>query len=160
MPEAAIPKAGARVMDLQDPTSKMSKSVDSPQGTVALLDDPTVIERKIKRAVTDTETEVRYDPEAKPGVSNLLSILAAATGRDARGRWPRATRSTGRSRPTPPRPWSSCCGRSRRATRELDADPAERARRSSAKGAAKAQADRPAVTLARAKERRRPPPPS
>ena len=80
IPEAAIPKAAARVMDLQEPTNKMSKSVESPQGTVLILDPPELIERKIKRAVTDTETEVRYDVEKKPGVSNLLSILAAATG--------------------------------------------------------------------------------
>ena len=58
----------------------MSKSDDSPPGTIYVLDDPDAIERKIKRAVTDTETEVRFDPEAKPGVSNLLSILGAATG--------------------------------------------------------------------------------
>ena len=80
VPRATFPTAGARVMDLQDPTSKMSKSTEGP-GTVLLLDDPKVIEKKIKRAVTDTETEVRYDVAAKPGVSNLLSILGAATGR-------------------------------------------------------------------------------
>ena len=82
VPEADIPKVAARVMDLQEPTRKMSKSIESPQGTVLMLDEPKVIERKFKRAVTDTETEVRFDPEAKPGVSNLLSILAAATGDD------------------------------------------------------------------------------
>ncbi|HUF32838.1 MAG TPA: tryptophan--tRNA ligase [Acidimicrobiales bacterium] len=82
IPEGAIPKAGARIMDLQEPTRKMSKSATSPQGTVLVLDEPAVIERKFKRAVTDTETEVRYDPESKPGVSNLLSILAASTGGD------------------------------------------------------------------------------
>jgi tryptophanyl-tRNA synthetase len=60
----------------------MSKSIDSPQGTVLVLDDPKVIERKFRRAVTDSEAEVRYDPEAKPGVSNLLAILAAATDGD------------------------------------------------------------------------------
>lgn len=81
IPEATYPRAGARVMDLQDPTSKMSKSEDGASGTILLLDDPKAIERKIKRAVTDTETEVRYDVAAKPGVSNLLSILGAATGR-------------------------------------------------------------------------------
>jgi tryptophanyl-tRNA synthetase len=81
VPEAAIPRAGARVMDLQDPTSKMSKSSSSPQGIVGLLEDLKSIEKKIMRAVTDTETEVRYDTAAKPGVSNLLSILAAATNR-------------------------------------------------------------------------------
>ncbi|HZB73002.1 MAG TPA: tryptophan--tRNA ligase [Acidimicrobiales bacterium] len=82
VPAAAIPVAGARVMDLQIPTNKMSKSVESPQGTVLVLDEPKVIERKVKRAVTDTEAEVRYDPVEKPGVSNLLSILAAATGEE------------------------------------------------------------------------------
>jgi tryptophanyl-tRNA synthetase len=82
VPSAAIPAAGARIMDLQTPTKKMSKSVESPQGTVLVLDEPAVIERKIKRAVTDTEAEVRFDPAEKPGVSNLLSILAAATGDD------------------------------------------------------------------------------
>ncbi len=81
IPEPAIPRAGARVMDLQDPTSKMSKSSSSPQGIVGLLDDLKSIEKKIMRAVTDTDTEVRYDVAAKPGVSNLLSILAACTGR-------------------------------------------------------------------------------
>jgi tryptophanyl-tRNA synthetase len=80
VPEASIPTVAARVMDFQNPTAKMSKSVASPQGTVLMLDDPKDIERKIKRAVTDTETEVRYDPDAKPGVSNLLSVLSACTG--------------------------------------------------------------------------------
>jgi tryptophanyl-tRNA synthetase len=80
LPEAAIPKIGARIMDLQEPTAKMGKSNDSPMGTVYVLDEPGVIDRKIKRAVTDTDTAVRYDPETKPGVSNLLTILAAATG--------------------------------------------------------------------------------
>ncbi|MEQ1787212.1 MAG: tryptophan--tRNA ligase, partial [Acidimicrobiales bacterium] len=79
VPAADIPAVGARVMDLQDPTRKMSKSVDSPQGTVLMLDEPAVIERKFKRAVTDNDGEVRFDPEAKAGVSNLLSILGAAT---------------------------------------------------------------------------------
>ncbi|QGG95234.1 tryptophan--tRNA ligase [Actinomarinicola tropica] len=81
VPEAVIPKAAARVMDLQNPTSKMSKSTESPQGTVGMLDEPSTIEKKFKRAVTDNDAEVRYDVEAKPGVSNLLSILAAATDR-------------------------------------------------------------------------------
>ncbi len=82
VPEHRIPAAGARVMDLQHPENKMSKSVDSPQGTVGLLDPPKTIEKKFKRAVTDNDGEVRYDPEAKPGVSNLLDILAATTGGD------------------------------------------------------------------------------
>lgn len=80
VPEAAIPTVGARVMDLQHPTRKMSKSEDSPQGTILVLEDLKSVEKKIKRAVTDTETDVRFDPEAKPGVSNLLSIMAAITG--------------------------------------------------------------------------------
>ncbi len=81
VPEAAIPAVGARVMDLQHPERKMSKSVDSPLGTVSVLDPPEEIERKVKKAVTDTESDVRYDPEAKPGLSNLLVLLAAATDR-------------------------------------------------------------------------------
>ncbi len=80
VPEHRIPKAGARVMDLQRPENKMSKSVDSPQGTVGLLEPAKAIEKKFKRAVTDNDNEVRYDRESKPGVSNLLDILAAATG--------------------------------------------------------------------------------
>jgi tryptophanyl-tRNA synthetase len=79
VPAADIPSVGARVMDLQDPTRKMSKSVDSPQGTVLMTDEPATIERKFKRAVTDNDGEVRFDTAAKPGVSNLLAILAAAT---------------------------------------------------------------------------------
>jgi tryptophanyl-tRNA synthetase len=82
VPEHAIPPVAARVMDLQQPERKMSKSQESPQGTVVVLDDPDTIARKFRRAVTDSEAEVRYDPDAKPGVSNLLSILAAATDGD------------------------------------------------------------------------------
>ncbi len=80
VPEAAIPQVAARVMDLQHPQRKMSKSVSSPQGTIGVLDTPEEIERKVRRAVTDAETEVRFDPDKKPGVANLLQILAAATG--------------------------------------------------------------------------------
>ena len=83
VPKAVIPKAGARVMDLQEPTSKMSKSSASDAGLISMLDDATVVMRKFKRAVTDSDTEVRYDRESKPGVSNLLDIQAAATGRSA-----------------------------------------------------------------------------
>ena len=82
VPAPDIARVAARVMDLQEPTRKMSKSIESPQGTVLMLDDPKAIERKFKRAVTDNDAEVRYDPAAKPGVSNLLGILAAATGSD------------------------------------------------------------------------------
>jgi len=82
VPEASVPKVAARVMDLQDPTKKMSKSEDSPQGTVKMFDSPEDIARKVRRAVTDTDGAVRYDPVAKPGVSNLLEILASLTDRD------------------------------------------------------------------------------
>jgi tryptophanyl-tRNA synthetase len=80
VPDAAIPKVGARIMDLQDPTTKMSKSRSSPQGKVLLMEPPESMTKKIKRAVTDTESEVRFDPEKKPGVSNLLELLSVATG--------------------------------------------------------------------------------
>ena len=82
VPEAVLPRLGARVMDLQEPTRKMSKSVYSPLGTVLVLDSPDEIDRKIRKAVTDAEPDVRYDPAARPGVSNLLELLAAATGGD------------------------------------------------------------------------------
>lgn len=82
LPAAAIPKIAARVMDLQEPTNKMSKSSESPMGTVGIFEDTTSIAKKLKRAVTDSENEVRFDFDAKPGVSNLLSILGAATGRN------------------------------------------------------------------------------
>jgi len=81
VPEHAISPNGARVMDLKNPERKMSKSEDSA-GTVGIFDDLKTIEKKFKRAVTDSETEVRFDPEAKPGVANLLSILSAATGQN------------------------------------------------------------------------------
>ncbi|MBR3334264.1 MAG: tryptophan--tRNA ligase [Clostridia bacterium] len=79
IPEPLISKTGARVMSLQEPDKKMSKS-DVGDGSVFLLDDPDTIRRKIKRAVTDSETEIRFDPENKPGVSNLLSIISALSG--------------------------------------------------------------------------------
>ena len=84
IPEAVTPKAGARVMSLQDPTSKMSKSDDSDAGCVYLIDEPKALMKKFKRAVTDSETgpdSVRFDRENKPGVSSLLEINAAVTGR-------------------------------------------------------------------------------
>ena len=83
LPKAVHPKAGARVMDLQDPTSKMSKSAETENGIVYLLDDNSVIEKKFKRAVTDSDGVVAYDRANKPGVSNLLDILSAATGTPA-----------------------------------------------------------------------------
>jgi tryptophanyl-tRNA synthetase len=79
VPKAVTPKVGARVMDLQDPTSKMSKSADSDAGCVMMMDDLAAVARKFKRAVTDSETDVRYDRAAKPGIANLLEILAVST---------------------------------------------------------------------------------
>ncbi len=80
VPKATIRHAGARVMDLQEPTRKMSKSETSVAGTVFVLEDVASVEKKIKRAVTDNDSEVRYDVAGKPGVSNLLSILGACVG--------------------------------------------------------------------------------
>ena len=149
IPEAAIPTVGARVMDLQNPTAKMSKSAESPQGSVGIFDDPADIARKFARAVTDSESEVRYDPDNKPGVSNLLSILGAATGRSP------ADSATGYSQYGALKSDTADAVvamlepiAARRA--ELDADPAGLARIIAA-GADKAEAVA-CVTLARAKE--------
>ena len=81
VPEPYIPKVGARIMSLGTPTSKMSKS--DPQGCVFLMDSPDEISRKFKRAVTDSDSEncVRYAPQEKPGVANLMSIYSSVTGR-------------------------------------------------------------------------------
>ncbi len=79
VPEHVIPPAGARVMDLQHPDRKMSKSQHSVNGTINVLESPDSVRKKIKRAVTDSDGEVRFDFESKAGVSNLLSILGAAT---------------------------------------------------------------------------------
>ena len=79
LPEPFIPKMGARIMSLDDPTAKMSKS--APDGCVNLMDPPEVIMKKFKRAVTDCETAVRFDRENKPGISNLLTIYCATTGK-------------------------------------------------------------------------------
>jgi tryptophanyl-tRNA synthetase len=80
VPAAVVPKVAARVMDLQHPERKMSKSVNSPLGTIDLLDGPEAVAQKIRKAVTDNEGVVRYDPEEKPGLSNLIEIFAAASG--------------------------------------------------------------------------------
>ena len=79
VPKAVTPPNGARVMDLQEPTNKMSKSGDGEAGIIYLLDDPASIVKKFKRAVTDSDNEIEFDRERKPGVSNLLEILAAVT---------------------------------------------------------------------------------
>ncbi|MBV9314588.1 MAG: tryptophan--tRNA ligase [Pseudonocardia sp.] len=81
MPEPFIPEGVAKIYDLQDPIAKMSKSASSPAGIVELLDDPKVSAKKIRSAVTDTGREIRFDPEGKPGVSNLLTIYSALSGR-------------------------------------------------------------------------------
>ncbi|GAA1401603.1 tryptophan--tRNA ligase [Pseudonocardia kongjuensis] len=81
VPEPYIPQATAKIFDLQDPTAKMSKSASSPSGIVELLDPPKTSAKKIRSAVTDNEREIRYDPEAKPGIANLLTINAAMTDR-------------------------------------------------------------------------------
>lgn len=81
VPEAQIQKGTAKIYDLQDPTSKMSKSAESEAGLIKVLDDPAVTRKKIMRAVTDADGEIRYDRDAKPGVSNLLTIYSVLTGR-------------------------------------------------------------------------------
>jgi tryptophanyl-tRNA synthetase len=81
VPEGVYPEVGARIMDLQEPESKMSTTGGTPQGTVLVLDEPKVIEKKVKSAVTDSGTEVVRAPD-KPGISNLIDILAAVRGVD------------------------------------------------------------------------------
>lgn len=82
VPEPMIPKATAKIYDLADPTAKMSKSAVTDAGLISLLDDPARSAKKIRSAVTDSQREIRFDPEAKPGISNLLTIQAAVTGTD------------------------------------------------------------------------------
>jgi len=81
IPEGYIAKEGARIMSLQNPLSKMSKSDENQNAFISILDGPDVIRAKIRRAVTDSEAEIRFDPENKPGVSNLLSIYATSSGK-------------------------------------------------------------------------------
>jgi tryptophanyl-tRNA synthetase len=80
LPEGVYPTVGGRIMDLQEPTNKMSTSLSTEQGAIYVVDPPDAIRKKFKTAVTDSGREVRYDPEQKPGVSNLLEIMAVATG--------------------------------------------------------------------------------
>ncbi|MBU3751605.1 MAG: tryptophan--tRNA ligase [Mycobacterium sp.] len=80
VPEVMIAKETAKIYDLADPTAKMSKSAATDAGLINLLDDPTLSAKKIRSAVTDSEREIRFDADAKPGVSNLLSIQAAVSG--------------------------------------------------------------------------------
>ena len=81
VPEGVYPEVGARIMDVQEPTKKMSTTTSSEQGRVLILDEPDAIRKKFRTAVTDSGREIRYAPDEKPGVSNLLEILAVATGR-------------------------------------------------------------------------------
>jgi tryptophanyl-tRNA synthetase len=81
VPDGFIPKVGAKIMSLQDPTSKMSKSDTNPNAVISCLDTPDVIMKKFKRAVTDSDTTIAYDPQNKAGISNLLGILAVAQGK-------------------------------------------------------------------------------
>jgi tryptophanyl-tRNA synthetase len=81
IPKGIYPEVGARIMDLQEPAKKMSTTGGTEHGTVLVLDDPDTIRRKFKIAVTDSGREIRYDPDEKPGVSNLIEILAVSTGR-------------------------------------------------------------------------------
>ncbi len=82
VPRAVEPPVAARIMDLTAPDRKMSKSTSAATGALRLLDDPEVLRRKVLRAVTDGQPDVTYDPERRPGASNLLAILAACTGGD------------------------------------------------------------------------------
>jgi tryptophanyl-tRNA synthetase len=81
VPDGIYPEVGARIMDLQDPLGKMGKTGSSEQGTIRILDEPDVIRKKFKTAVTDSGREIRYAPEDKPGVSNLIEILSVTTDR-------------------------------------------------------------------------------
>ena len=81
MPEPLISREGTKIMDLQDPTKKMSKSAENKKGVILLLDDVEVIRKKIMSATTDSEMSVKYDPENKPGISNLLNIYISLTGK-------------------------------------------------------------------------------
>lgn len=81
VPEGFIPEGAAKIYDLQNPTAKMSKSAENPKGLINLLDDPAVSAKRIRSAVSDNDGEIRYDKDAKPGVSNLLVIQSALSGR-------------------------------------------------------------------------------
>ena len=109
LPEPYILKATAKILDLQDPTAKMSKSASSPGGIIEMLDDPRVSAKKIRSAVTDSDTAIRFDAEAKPGISQPADDLQLADR--SRHRRPRGRRTTARatatSRRTSRRWWSS-----------------------------------------------------
>ena len=118
VPEGVYPETGGRVMNLQEPDVKMSKSRGAESGTVLMLDPPETIRKKVKSAVTDSGADVRYDPEEKPGISNLIELMTVVDRRVDPGR--RGALRRLRLRPvqgrTSPRRSSSCSSRSRRAT--------------------------------------------
>ena len=130
-PEGHVSRRSARgSWTCSNPTRKMSKSEDSPQGTILVLDPPKAISKKIKSAVTDSGAEVRHDREAKPGVSNLIEIYGAVTGaRSPTSSASSPAGSTARSRRRSPRRSSSSSGRCRTRYAELAADPGEVDRR-------------------------------
>jgi tryptophanyl-tRNA synthetase len=80
VPEGVFPETGGRVMNLQEPSVKMSKSRGAESGTVLMLDPPDTVRKKVRSAVTDSGTDVRYDPEEKPGISNLIELMTVVTG--------------------------------------------------------------------------------
>jgi tryptophanyl-tRNA synthetase len=82
LPEGRFATTGGRIMDLQEPERKMSTTAGTPQGTILMLDEPATIRKKLKSAVTDSGSDVRYDPDEKPGISNLLEIMSVATGEE------------------------------------------------------------------------------
>ena len=85
IPRGVYPEEGARIKNLQEPERLMSTTRGAPQGVVRMIDEPDVIRKKFKTAVTDSEKEIRHDPEAKPGISNLLEIMSVATGEPVAG---------------------------------------------------------------------------
>jgi len=80
LPEPLVSKGGTKIKDLKDPTKKMSKSEENPQGVISMFDDPETIKKKIMRATTDSDNEIKYNPENKPGISNLLNIASCLSG--------------------------------------------------------------------------------
>ena len=141
VPDAAVPKVGARVMDLQEPTRKMSKSVSSPLGTVLVLDPPEEIDRKVRKAVTDTESEVRYDPAHKAGrVEPAWSCLAPPTGGRPEPSWPAGYANYGVLKADVSEALGGAVAARARPLRRAHRRPGPRARRCSPTGAAKAQA--------------------
>lgn len=81
IPEPLITESGTKIKDLKDPTKKMSKSEENPQGVISMFDSPEVITKKIMKATTDSENEIRFDPDSKPGISNLLNIASCLTNK-------------------------------------------------------------------------------